>query len=93
MDRLSQLRAEIDRTDAELLALFVRRMELCTAVGEYKKERSLAIFDPLREAEIIERRAFEAGAWRCEAAELWKTMMRLSRKAQEAVLLTDDKER
>ena len=89
MDELLRLRREIDRTDAELLELFIYRMELCASVGRYKKERGIAVFDQARESEIISRRAEKAGKWSDEAAALWETLMSLSRKAQKGIIEED----
>ena len=34
---LTDLRAEIDNIDSEILDLFIKRMDVCRQVGEYKK--------------------------------------------------------
>ena len=54
-DDLQRLRGEIDAIDAELIALLNRRYEAVVAIGEYKRERHLPIFDPTRQRELMER--------------------------------------
>ena len=52
---LDKARKEINEIDSEMAKLFVRRMRAAEAVAEYKKERGLAIFDPVREEEVIRK--------------------------------------
>lgn len=51
---LQSLRARIDATDAELLALLNRRAGLAQEVGEIKKREGSAVFRPEREAQVID---------------------------------------
>ena len=55
MDALEQARAEIDKVDAQLAALFERRMAAVLQVAEYKRAHGLPIFDAAREAAVLER--------------------------------------
>ena len=48
MDALEQARREIDTVDAQLAALFERRMKAVLSVAEYKKAHGLPIFDAAR---------------------------------------------
>ncbi len=52
---LSNIRQEIDDIDDRMLELFLRRMELCVAVAQYKKEKGLPVFQEKREEDILER--------------------------------------
>jgi chorismate mutase/prephenate dehydratase len=52
---IAELRRELDRVDAEILAAANRRAELARQIGERKREANAAVFDPAREAEVIER--------------------------------------
>ena len=52
---LDKARKNINKIDAEMRELFVKRMRAVEQVAEYKKERGMGIFDPAREAEIIKR--------------------------------------
>ena len=54
-DALQKLRGEIDAIDAELIALLNRRYQAVVAIGEYKRERHLPIFDPTRQQKLMER--------------------------------------
>jgi chorismate mutase len=51
---LHVLREEITHIDYEILTLLTRRMKLAEIIADYKKEKWLPIFDPVREREIIE---------------------------------------
>ena len=52
---LQTLRNEIDRIDAELIALLNARYKTVEAIGEYKRERHLPIYDPSRQRKLMER--------------------------------------
>lgn len=52
---LKELRNGIDRIDAEILSLFMQRMDLCKGVADYKKEHNLPVFQGGREQEVIDR--------------------------------------
>ena len=54
-NHLEKARKIINEVDAEMARLFLRRMEAAKLVAEYKAERGLAIFDPIREEEVIRR--------------------------------------
>ena len=55
MDLLQQARAEIDAVDAEMAALFERRMQAVADVVRYKTETGKPVFDAAREADVITR--------------------------------------
>ena len=48
-------RQEIDRLDSLLLQIFNQRAELALRIGEIKKEKGLAVYDPGREKNIFRR--------------------------------------
>ncbi|MBQ3885784.1 MAG: chorismate mutase, partial [Ruminococcus sp.] len=52
---LKQLRDGIDDIDSQILTLFMKRMELCKSVADYKKEHNLPIFQGGREQQVIDR--------------------------------------
>lgn len=58
---ITELRAEIDKVDEELVKLFCARMELSAKVADYKRERNLPIYVPAREREILQEVAAKAG--------------------------------
>ncbi len=51
MDRL-EIRKEIDTLDDQLTGLFVRRMELCGQMADYKIANNLPLLDRGRERDI-----------------------------------------
>jgi len=57
---LEALRRSIDEIDSRLLTLIEERLRLVLAVGDFKRERGLAIYDPERERKLIERLMAEA---------------------------------
>ena len=55
MDQLEKARAIINEVDNEMAKLFVRRMQACAEVAQYKKDHGLPIFDAVREEEVLRR--------------------------------------
>ena len=55
MDLLQQARTEIDGIDAEMAALFERRMRAVADVARYKAETGKPVFDALREATVLDK--------------------------------------
>ena len=53
MDLLQQARAEIDAVDAEMAALFERRMQAVARVAQSKAASGKPVFDPERERAVI----------------------------------------
>ena len=54
MDRLEELRKEIDVIDKSLAELFEIRMRIAKEIGEYKAKNNIPICDSCREAQVIE---------------------------------------
>ena len=80
---LKELRTEIDMLDDELVRLFVRRMEICAQVAEYKKENHLPILMPAREREKLQDVAKKAGPEMAEyTMRLYHLLFDLSRDYQ-----------
>jgi chorismate mutase len=48
-------RSDIDAIDSELLGLLNKRATLAVKVGQSKRLTGVALYDPLREEEVIER--------------------------------------
>jgi chorismate mutase len=46
---LDELRGLIDQINEEIVALFARRLEITQQIAKVKKERKLAVNDPIRE--------------------------------------------
>ena len=62
MERLEELRREIDHIDDEILKWVALRLERVLAVGDHKREHHLELYDPERERRILERIASRAPA-------------------------------
>ena len=56
MERLAELRAQIDQLDQELLQLLAKRLEVVHKVGEVKQQHGLPIYVPQREIEMLQRK-------------------------------------
>lgn len=52
---IEEIRARIDVVDTEMRALFEERLDLVYQVAEYKYKNHGEIFDPKREAEVVEK--------------------------------------
>lgn len=52
-DLLQDGRAAIDQIDGQMARLFEQRMEAAEGIARYKWERSMPIFDPSRERQML----------------------------------------
>ena len=52
---LDELRRSIDAVDQQILRLLHDRVRLVMAVGEYKRERHIPVYDPARERDLLDR--------------------------------------
>lgn len=91
---LNQLRNNIDAIDEQILSLFMKRMELCKGVADYKKANNLPVFQGNREQQVIDRiktltddKELETGT-----AALFTTIMDISKILQNKKLLSDNTE-
>lgn len=83
MMELSQLRREIDAVDAQLLPLFLRRMEISRQVAEAKQAAGLPTRNAAREEEILDRVASQVPEEMAPYARaLYKKLFELSRDLQ-----------
>ena len=83
-NKLDKARKIINDVDARMAELFVERMRAAEAVAEYKMERGLAIYDPIREDEVIRRNCemIEDETLRSYYVNFLKSTMALSRSYQ-----------
>ncbi len=88
---LQELRNNIDDIDSEILKLFLRRMELCREVAEYKKKHDMPVYQGGREKQVIDRIKALTGDKSLEAgtAALFTTIMDISKILQNRQLLAD----
>ena len=83
---LDVIRKEISEINDEMLALFVKRMELSAQVAMYKKANGLPTLDRKREEAILQKVADNTGdEFRQYAIQLFKTMMDLSKEYQDTL--------
>jgi chorismate mutase len=52
---LEALRQAIDAIDSQILQLVAERVRVVLSVGEYKRKRALAVYDPERERGLLDR--------------------------------------
>ena len=88
MEELQELRQEIDRIDAQIVALFEARMAVTQKVGEYKVKRGLPVLDAGREKEVLAKKtALLKDPDRAEdVTVLYECIMGISRRQQRALV-------
>jgi len=74
LERILELRREIDRIDEEIIRLLDRRMKLVREIRELKRRIGLDIRDPKREEHVLRR----AGIYR----DVFREILRLSIRLQ-----------
>ena len=83
---LDEIRAEISAINDDMLALFVKRMELSAQVAMYKKANGLPTLDRKREEAILQKVADNTSdEFRQYAIQLFRTMMDLSKEYQDTL--------
>ncbi|MCL2865509.1 MAG: prephenate dehydratase [Lachnospiraceae bacterium] len=84
MEKLEDLRQQLDKIDKELVKLYRQRMAVCNQVGDYKLEAGKAVFDRERENEKLQEVAtFVDCAFDKKAVrDVFLHLMSLSRKLQ-----------
>lgn len=83
---LEEIRKEISTINDEMLALFIKRMELSSQVAAYKKANGLPTLDRKREEAILQKVADGTDEeFRQYALEFFRTMMDLSKQYQETL--------
>lgn len=94
MRDLETLRKEIDRIDAELLPLFLRRMDVCREVAEYKRSVNMPVLDREREQQVLQNKLdrLEDKSRGPEVYEFFSCLMSISRDAQNRALAAERKE-
>lgn len=88
MEKLLELRGQLDEIDKQIVDLYEKRMEICGQVGEIKIEAGRKIFDKQRELEKLA--AVAAGVedefYKKGVTELFEQIMSMSRKLQYQLL-------
>ena len=87
MKDITELRAEIDAVDSQIIELFRQRMAISEGVAEYKKSVGKPIYDPERERQKLVKIAKDAGPeLRTGAMMLFSTLFELSSAHQMKVM-------
>lgn len=88
MRELNDIRKEIDSVDAEIVALYEKRMALAEQVAEYKIGTGKKVLDKEREKSKLEKiRGLAATEFtKCGVSELFEQIMAMSRKRQYQML-------
>ena len=81
---LTELRGQLDEIDQQIVALYEKRMEICSQVADYKIETGKKVFDRAREQEKIRSvRALTHNDFNSTGVEeLFEQIMSMSRKLQ-----------
>ena len=83
---LEEIRKEISEINDEMLALFVKRMELSAKVAMYKKANGLPTLDRKREEAILQRVADNTDVeYRQYALEFFRNIMDLGKQYQDTL--------
>ena len=84
---LADCRKQLDEIDAEILSLFVRRMDIAAVIAAWKKENGFPVLDAAREAEKLDTLSGLAPeALDGEVRALFSKIMELSRGVQTRIL-------
>lgn len=85
---LNEAREQIDRIDAEMEALFVRRMALVGEIAAYKRANGLPVEDKAREAELLASRGrqIEDAALRALYLRFLRQTIDLSKRRQQELI-------
>ncbi len=83
---LDNIREEIDKIDAQLLPLFLKRMDCAKKVAEVKKEKGLPVLNEKREQQILDGIAGKAGEYSGEARIFYSNILAMSRGIQYRML-------
>ena len=88
MDELKEIRSRINQMDAQIADLFEQRMRASREVIEYKMKRGMSVYDPVREAELVEKNSALVAddTIREYYVSFEKNLMSLSRSYQERIM-------
>ena len=84
MEKLLQLREQLDEIDEQIVSLYERRMDICGQVGEFKIDSGKKVFDKQREMEKLASVSsnVENPIYKKGIIELFEQIMSVSRKLQ-----------
>ena len=88
MADLTELRGQLDEIDAQIVALYEKRMDVCTEVARYKIDTGKKVFDRVREQEKLAKvkSLTHDEFYGRGVEELFEQIMSVSRKLQYKML-------
>ncbi len=88
MESLQELRGQLDEIDAQIVELYLKRMDVCEKVGEYKVASGKKVFDKQREMEKLASVTADVTDvfYKKGLTELFEQLMSMSRKLQYQLL-------
>ena len=91
MNRLDKAREKINAIDVQMRELFEQRMKAVEEVAEYKLKNNMKIFDPDREAEVIEKNSIKMQNEKLKPyyREYIQAVMDISKSYQESIVNCD----
>ena len=92
MSELEELRAQIDDIDAQMTALFEKRMAVTRRVGAYKKAHGISVLDRSREDAVLagKEALLKNPYLKTDIKDFFSSIMAISRRQQRALLAEDD---
>lgn len=92
MSELEELRAQIDDIDAQMTALFEKRMAVTRRVGTYKKAHGIPVLDRSREDAVLagKEALLKNPYLKTDIKDFFSSIMAISRRQQRALLAEDD---
>lgn len=79
---LSSLRNQIDELDSKILELFLKRINVCREIAEFKKINNIPIENLSRENEILENMKSLSGEDFIYSEELFKKIFSICKEVQ-----------
>ena len=84
---LNEIRLELDSIDSQIITLLNRRRQISGEVAAFKAPLGMEIYQPAREAQILERvQALSEVEPHGDMAELYTLVLKQSRAIQQAVI-------
>jgi len=84
---MEALRDQINSVDEQLLLLLKKRFDLSKSVAEIKKnDKSISLYDPIREREIINNLKSKKIIDDVVVEEIWREILHLSKSVQKDII-------
>ncbi len=84
---MDEYRKRINEIDAEMVKLYVERMETVKKIGEYKKAENLPVRDPVRERQLLDKLSEMAGEeYENSVNSLYSLILDMSRSCQTRIV-------